>query len=138
MNPDTLPEAPLASVIFENRLLYVCLAHYPLTKGHTIIVWKDPKADLHDLSDAEYAYFMAMLDITRDTLLEVLGVEKVYLIYLDEARHVHWHLVPRYNKKGYNVLMHKPVQSDDFSLVPEIKILLERKLSEKTLTEPKP
>ena len=31
-------------------------------------------------------------------------MKKVYLIYMDETQHVHWHLIPRYNEKGYDVI----------------------------------
>lgn len=27
---------------------------------------------------------------------------------MDEVKHVHWHLVPRYNLMGFNLLRHKP------------------------------
>jgi len=46
---------------------------------------------------------------------------------MDEVRHVHWHLVPRYNEKGYDVFLHKPKKSADFSLALKIKKKLEFK-----------
>lgn len=111
-----LPEAPRESVIYEDEWLYVCLALYPLTSGHTIVVWKSQTADIHNLTDREYDYLMGIMDVTRDALLSTLSVEKVYLMYMDEAKQVHWHLVPRYDEKGVNVLMHTPEKTKDFSL----------------------
>jgi diadenosine tetraphosphate (Ap4A) HIT family hydrolase len=110
------PTPPDESLIYEDQWLYVCLALYPLTKGHTVIVWKPAAADLRLLSDTEYDYLMDIMDSTRDALLEVLKVEKVYLLYMDELKQVHGHLVPRYNERGFDVFVHEPQKTDDFSL----------------------
>ena len=40
---------------------------------------------------------------------------------MDEARHVHWHLIPRYKKKGFDVFKHKAEVLRDFSLAKKIK-----------------
>jgi len=110
-----LPAAPRESIIYEDQWLYVCLALYPITKGHTIVIWKQKAPDLRVLSDAEYDYLMEVMDVTRDVLLKVLHVKKVYLLYMDEVKQVHWHLVPRYDEKGFNVFAHKPKKTNDFS-----------------------
>ena len=116
MSSQALPEAPQESVIYDDQWLYVCLALYPMTKGHTVVIWKRDAQDLRVLSDAEYDYLMEVMDVVRDALLNVLGVEKVYLMYMDEAKQVHWHLVPRYDEKGFNVFAHEPKKTGDFSL----------------------
>jgi len=64
---------------------------------------------------------MECVDEIRNVLIETLGVEKVYLTYLDETEHVHWHLIPRYNQKGYDVLEHDPGKLEDFSLSDKLK-----------------
>ena len=112
------------------------MALYPITKGHTVVVWKSDVKDIHDLSDSEYDYFMQIVDVTRDALLNVLGVEKVYLLYMDEVRHVHWHLVPRYNEEGRNVFTHAPSMTSDFSLVPALKESFTSRLSNRDIREP--
>ena len=109
------------SVIYEDEKLYVCLASFPITKGHSIVVWKKPVPDLNLLERKEYEYLMDIVDIIRGALLKVLHVDKVYLLYMDEARHVHWHLVPRFNEEGFNVFSHEPVEIPDFSLAKEIR-----------------
>jgi len=40
---------------------------------------------------------------------------------MDEANHVHWHLLPRYNEKGYDVFKHKPSKIKDFSLAKKVR-----------------
>ena len=112
-----LPE----SIFYEDEKIYACLATYPLTKGHSIVVWKEPVKDLHLLSRENYEYLMDKVDQVRDALIKVLNVEKVYLMYMDEVNHVHWHLIPRYNEEGFNLLKHHPDELKDTSLVQPLK-----------------
>ncbi|HLD78947.1 MAG TPA: HIT family protein [Candidatus Nanoarchaeia archaeon] len=116
-----LPKPFKEALIYQDDKLYVCLANYPIVKGHTVIVWKKPVKDLHLLSKSDYEYLMDKVDEIRTALLKTLKIEKVYLTYLDEAKQVHWHLVPRFNEKGYNVFLHKPKKIQDFSLAKKIR-----------------
>lgn len=116
-----LPKPYKKAVIYEDKKLYVCLANHPVVKGHTVVVWKRSLTDLHLLSKKDYNYLMSKVDEIRNALLKTLKLEKVYLIYMDEVKQVHWHLIPRYNEKGYNVLKHKPSGINDFSLADKIR-----------------
>ncbi len=118
---NTLPIPSPEAIIFEDEKLYVTLAAYPLTKGHTVVVWKKPVADLHLLDRADYDYLMEIVDVTRNALLDTLHLEKVYLLYMDEVKQVHWHLVPRYDEQGMNVLAHRPEKTTDCSLGPSLR-----------------
>ena len=115
-----LPKPPPAAIIYQNHLLYACLATYPITRGHVVVVWKEEITDLHRLAERDYDYLMDTVNSLRDAMLKALHIEKVYLIYMDEARHVHWHLVPRYNEKGFDVFLHKPTKTTDFTLAHKI------------------
>ena len=115
-----LPKPHKASFIYQDDKLYVCLAKFPITKGHTVVVWKKHVPDLHLLSRKHYEYLMDKVDEARNSLIETLGIKKVYLIYMDEARHVHWHLIPRYNKKGYDIFKYNPAELKDFKLATKI------------------
>ena len=64
---------------------------------------------------------MNKVDEVRNALIKTLKVKKVYLIYMDEVNQVHWHLVPRYNEKGFNVFQHKPTKLINFFLTNKIK-----------------
>jgi diadenosine tetraphosphate (Ap4A) HIT family hydrolase len=116
-----LPPPPPDSVFYDDQWLYACLAFEPLTKGHVIVAWKHLAPDIKVLTDDEYDYLMEVVDVARDALLAVLGVEKVYLIYMDETQQVHWHLVPRYNEQGANVLLREPKRTTDFSFAPLLR-----------------
>ncbi len=118
---EKLPIPPKDAIIYEDDKLYVCLASFPITVGHTVIVWKHDAEDIHVLSRKDYEYLMDIIDITRNILLEKLKIEKVYLMYMDEIKQVHWHLIPRYEESGTNLLLHSPVETKDFSLATDLK-----------------
>lgn len=114
-------ETPLESIFFQDSKLYVALAYDSLANGHSVIVWKDNVEDLNLLSSNDYEYLMDVVDVTRATLKEYYLVEKVYLMYMDETKQVHWHLIPRYSNQGINALNHEPVKLADFSDVSKLK-----------------
>lgn len=118
---EKLPIPPAEAIIYEDEKLYVCLASFPITTGHTVVVWKNNVEDIHALSRKEYEYLMDIVDVTRNMLMEKFSVEKVYLMYMDEVKQVHWHLIPRYEESGVNVLQHSPVENKDFSRVIDLK-----------------
>ncbi len=123
-----LPQPFKQAIIYDDTKLYVCLANYPIVKGHTIIVWKKPVTDLHLLSKKDYEYLMDKVDEVRNALLKTLKIKKAYLLYMDEINQVHWHLIPRYDERGFNVFRHKPSKLKDFSLTNKIKAHLITKL----------
>ncbi|MBI5077114.1 HIT domain-containing protein [Candidatus Falkowbacteria bacterium] len=110
------------------KKLYACLANEPIVDGHTVVVWKEKVTDLHLLTRKNYEYLMERVNEIRSAMLKALGVKKVYLLYMDEAKQVHWHLVPRYNTKGVKNLMQKPEKIRDFSLDDKIRKCLSIKI----------
>jgi len=116
-----LPKPRRGAIFYEDNKLYATLASYPITKGHVVVVWKKKVSDLHLLNKREYEHLMDVVDAVRNAMLKVLRVKKVYLVYADEAKHVHWHLVPRYNVKGFNILEEKPKKLKDVSLARKLK-----------------
>ena len=115
-------ENPNPSAIFyEDENIYACLADYPLSKGHSLVVWKKSVTDLHLLNPKDFEHLMKIVDKVRNALMKTLKVEKVYLMYMDEIKHVHWHLIPRYNKFGFNLLKHRPRKKDSFDLAKKIR-----------------
>lgn len=116
-----LPKPIESAIIYQDKKLYACLANFPIAPGHTVVVWKKSVKDLHLLSKKDYLYLMDIVDKIRNAMLKTLKVKKVYLIYMDEANQVHWHLVPRYEKKGYAVFEAKPKKLNNFKLDDEIR-----------------
>jgi len=120
-----LPEPHKEAIIYEDDKLYATLANFPKVEGHTVVVWKDDVADLHLLKESDYDHLMDKVNDVRNALLKTLNIEKVYLVYMDEAKQVHWHLFPRYNEAGFDVFNHEAKELKDFSLAEKIKSNLE-------------
>ena len=118
---DNLPAPPKESIIYEDENLYICLAKEPIAEGHLVVVWKKEVPDLNLLPDRDYDYLMDTVFAARNALLKTLGLKKVYLVYMDEANHVHWHLIPQYKEEGFDVFDNKPGTLKDFSLAEKIK-----------------
>lgn len=116
-----LPKPLSRAIIYEDKNLYACLATHPVTKGHVVVVWKKVVSDLGRMSERDYDRLMDAVNAVRSAMLAALKIKKVYLVYRDEMRHVHWHLIPRYNKKGFDIFLHAPKKTADFSLAPKIK-----------------
>ena len=115
------PKPLKKSLIYSDESLYICLAKFPITRGHVIVALKNKVSDLKLLSDRDYDYLMDTVFATRNALLKTLRVKKVYLFYMDEANYVHWHLIPRYKEKGFNIFKSRFNNLKDFSLVKKIK-----------------
>jgi len=117
----SLIKAPKKSIIYEDDILYVCLAKEPVAIGHTIVAFKRDISDLSKLPDRDYDYLMDTVFAARNALMKTLKVKKVYLVYMDEAKHVHWHLIPRYKDKGFDAFKNQVLVIKDFSLAEKIK-----------------
>jgi diadenosine tetraphosphate (Ap4A) HIT family hydrolase len=119
MNDLIIP--PKQAIIYQDDKLYVCLASFPLTRGHCIAAWKDRVKDINLLDRKDYEYLMNVVESARKALMKTLDVQKVYLLYLDETKHVHWQLAQRYKEKGYTVLNHQAEELENFDLAKKIK-----------------
>lgn len=111
------PEPKEGSVFYEDEKLYAFLAFHPIVSGHSIVAWKTDVEDINDLSVDDYLHFMEIVYKIRKALLEVFNTDKVYLAYLDEARHVHLHLFPRKKdgKIGFELLSQPHGELTDFA-----------------------
>lgn len=111
---------PKESIIFDDSKVIVALAYESITQGHCVVIWKEEEEDINKLNTEDYEYLMDVVDVTRDILRKFYKVEKVYLMYLDETRWVHWHLIPRYGERGFDVLKHKPEKVADFQDIKDL------------------
>lgn len=114
-------KAAKESIIYKDQNLYAFLAESPVAKGHTIVVLEKEFSDLSLLPDRDYDYLMDTVFAMRNALIKTLKIKKVYLVYMDETKHVHWHLIPRYDKKGFDAFQGEIKTLKDFSLAKKIK-----------------
>ncbi len=123
------PEPKEGTVFYDDGRLHACLAFEPKVEGHTIVVWKEEVEDLSYLSPEDYQHLMNIVNMVRNALLKAFKTTKVYLAYLDEACHVHWHLFPRIEdgKKGFDLMAQPSEKLTDLSKVSLLSSLLSTK-----------
>lgn len=114
---EDLPTPKNGAIFYEDDEMYACLANFPIVNGHSVVVWKNKINDINLLDRKDYDKLMEVTEIVRDALINVLEIDKVYLLYMDEIKHVHWHLIPRADREmGMKLLQHKPSELSDTSL----------------------
>jgi len=77
------------AIFYENDKIYTTLASYLITEGYVIVVLKNKIEDLHLFSREEYEHLMDVVEVVRNSILRTLNIKKVYLIYMDEIKHVY-------------------------------------------------
>ncbi|MCX6724116.1 MAG: HIT family protein [Candidatus Staskawiczbacteria bacterium] len=109
------------AILYEDEILFAFLAKHSIAEGHTIVALKKEVSDLSKLQDRDYDYLMDTVFAVRNALMLSLKVKKVYLVYMDETKQVHWHLIPRYEEKGFDAFKKEQQIVEDFSLAEKIK-----------------
>ncbi|MAG60543.1 hypothetical protein CL619_02035 [archaeon] len=124
---EDLPKPMDGAVFYEDAKLYACLANNPKSKGHCVVVWKKRVRDIHSLSRKNFLHLMDITEKVHNVLMKVTKTTKVYMMYLDEIKHIHWHLIPRYKIAGYTLLKEKPKQLQEKDLKLASKLYKELK-----------
>jgi len=119
------PDPKEGSVFYEDPSVYACLAFHPIVDGHTIVaVKRNDVADLNQLPTEELIHLLRVVfDVIRPALLKCYDTDKVYVAYLDEARHPHFHLLPRKEggEKGFGLLIKPHGELTDLSMIPQLR-----------------
>lgn len=109
------------ALLYQDEIVHAFLAKNSIASGHTIVALKKEISDLSQLTDRDYDYLMDTVFALRNALMKALKIKKVYLVYMDETKQVHWHLIPRYKEKGFDALKNKEKLINDFSIAKKIK-----------------
>jgi histidine triad (HIT) family protein len=95
--------------VYEDEHVLAFLDIGPLSTGHTLVIPKERKAYLHELSDAQAAALgrvlprlcRAVMNATGATAYNILqnnGVEAHQAVF-----HVHFHIIPRHGERGLGI-----------------------------------
>ena len=130
MSKQDLPKPIKGAIFYEDKALYACLANNPQSKGHCVVVWKKHIKDIHSLKRKDFLHLMDITGLVHNALLKLTKTKKVYMMYLDEIKHVHWHLIPRYQIAGYALLKtkSKKLKKQDLALAKKLKLELKQEL----------
>lgn len=82
-------------IIYEDKEVLVILDIDWVTKGHSLVIWKDHHINASDLTKDEYSRFSDVLYRTEKALLDVLQKEKSVVLKTGGLiPHFHFHIYP--------------------------------------------
>lgn len=90
--------------IYEDEYVYAFMDIMPLTKGHTLIIPKNHKENLYDLSEEEASNLFKVVPKIASALKESFGPVGMNLLNNNGAPagqsvfHFHLHFIPRYDQ----------------------------------------
>ena len=95
--------------VYEDEHVLAFLDVGPLSKGHTLVIPKERKAFLHELSDDSAAAIGRVLPRLCRAVLEATGAENYNILQNNGAPahqavfHVHFHIIPRVGDQGLGI-----------------------------------
>lgn len=105
--------------IYEDDHVLAFLDISPLSKGHTLVIPKEAKAHLHELSDEAAAALGRVLPRICRAVLAASGADAYNVLQNNgvEAHqavmHVHFHIIPKLGDRGLGVGWHAGTLDDD-------------------------
>ncbi len=95
--------------IYEDEQVFAFLDIGPLSEGHTLVISKESKAYLHELSDASAAAIGRVLPRLSRAVMKATGAT-AYNILQNNGKmahqavfHVHFHIIPRFEQEGLGI-----------------------------------
>jgi histidine triad (HIT) family protein len=96
--------------IYEDEHVFAFLDIGPLSRGHALVVPKESKAHLHELSDDSAAAIGRALPRLCRAVLKATGATD-YNVLQNNGKaahqavfHVHFHIIPRFEREGLGIV----------------------------------
>ncbi|MFT6831200.1 MAG: histidine triad (HIT) family protein [Planctomycetota bacterium] len=105
--------------VFENEHVLAFMDISPISAGHTLVIPKERKAKLHELSDEAAAEIGRVLPRIARAVCEVTGTEDYNLLQNNGASahqavfHVHFHIIPRPSREVGLGIQWEPIEAPD-------------------------
>lgn len=121
--------------VYEDDLVLAFLDVGPLSRGHTLVIPKEPAATLDQLSDASAAAIGRVLPRLCRAVKRVAGCEAYNVLENNgplahqAVFHVHFHIIPKFDDKhglGIGWPAGKLAPTDGEQLATELRVALER------------
>jgi histidine triad (HIT) family protein len=96
--------------VYEDGHVFVFLDIGPLSDGHTLIIPKERKAFLHQLSDESAAAIGRVLPRVCRAVMRATGATDYNVLQNNGTAahqvvmHVHFHVIPKFGKEGLGIL----------------------------------
>lgn len=118
--------------VYEDDLVLAFLDVGPLSRGHTLVIPKERKAFVHELSDESAAAIGRVLPRLSRAVLKATGAQEYNILQNNGAlahqavMHVHFHIIPKTMEDGLGVRWPAGSLDDDVAqqLVADIQAAL--------------
>lgn len=95
--------------VYEDEHVLAFLDIGPLSEGHTLVIPKERRAHLHELSDEQAAAIGRVLPRIARAVMKVTGATAYNVLQNNGAEahqavfHVHFHIIPKLGDKGLGI-----------------------------------
>ncbi|MCA9706426.1 MAG: HIT family protein [Myxococcales bacterium] len=95
--------------VYEDDHVLAFLDIAPLSEGHTLVIPKERKAYLHELSDEQAAALGRVLPRLARAVMNATGATAYNILQNNGAAahqavfHVHFHIIPRHGERGLGI-----------------------------------
>ncbi len=95
--------------VYEDEHVYSFLDINPISQGHTLVIPREAKARLHELSDESSAAIGRVLPRICRAVLKASGAEDYNILQNNGAPahqavfHIHFHIIPKFSDSGLGV-----------------------------------
>ena len=119
--------------LYEDDRVLAFLDVFPLSRGHTLIVPKEAKATIDQLSDESAAAIGRVLPRIARSVMQATGATAYNILQNNGAEahqavmHVHFHIIPKFEHSGLGIVW--PAGKLDPASAVEIQQLIKAKLT---------
>ena len=117
--------------VYEDDHVLAFLDISPLSRGHTLVVPKERKAHLHELSDDSAAALGRVLPRLARAVVSATGAAHYNVLQNNGSNagqvvmHVHFHIIPRLGDKGLAMLWNPGKLAEPEKLLADIRQALD-------------
>jgi len=119
--------------VYENEYVLAFLDVGPLSRGHTLLIPKERKAYLHELSDESAAALGRVLPRLCRAVMQATGATAYNVLQNNGSAahqvvmHVHFHIIPRFDDAGLGLQWNAGTLDKEAAqeLVSQIKVAMD-------------
>ncbi|CAD2081797.1 cell-cycle regulation protein HIT [Jeotgalicoccus coquinae] len=125
-----------ANIVYEDDHVIAFMDAFPIVKGHTLVVPKQPIENIFDLDEETGAKLMSVITKVSNAVKDAFEPAGLNVVQNNGAYasqsvfHLHFHIIPRY-KEEHDGFGYKWVSIEDDNNTPEIRSDVEAAIKNK-------